>query len=48
MFGAMAITIYWPIVGLSTVFFAKGAPGWHFTDYISYSILLSIIAIYGI
>jgi hypothetical protein len=48
MFGAMAITVYWPIVGLSTVFFAKGAPGWHFTDYSSYSILLSLIALYGI
>ena len=48
MFGAMAITIYWPLVGLSTVFYAKGAPGWHFTDYTSYSILLTSIAIYGI
>lgn len=48
MLGAMAVTVYWPIVGLSTVFFAKGAPGWHFTDYTSYSILLSIIALYGI
>ena len=47
MFGAMAITVYWPIVALSTVFFAKGAPGWHFTDYTSYSIILSIIALYG-
>ena len=48
MFGAMAITVYWPIVCLSTVFFAKGAKGWHFTDYTSYSILLSLIAIYGV
>ena len=48
MFGAMAITVYWPIVGLSTVFYAKGSPGWHFTDYTSYSILLSLIAFYGL
>ena len=48
MFGAMAITVYWPLVGLSTVFYAKGAPGWYFTDYTSYSILLTLIAIYGI
>jgi len=48
MFGAMAITVYWPIVCLSTVFFAKGAPGWLFTDYISYSISLSLIAMYGL
>jgi len=48
MLGAMAVTVYWPIVGLSTVIFAKGSPGWHFTDYTSYSILLSLIALYGI
>ena len=48
MLGAMAITVYWPIVGLSTVIFAKGAPGWYFTDYTSYTILLSLIAFYGI
>ena len=48
MFGAMAVTIYWPVVSLSTVIFAKGAPGWHFTDYTSYPILLSLIALYGI
>ena len=48
MIGAMAVTVYWPIVGLSTVFFAKGAEGWHFADYTSYSILLSLIGIYGI
>ena len=48
MFGAMAITVYWPIVGLSTVIYAKGAPGWHFSDYTSYSIILSIITLYGI
>ena len=27
MLGAMAVTVYWPVVGLSTVIFAKGAPG---------------------
>ncbi|MHC4791200.1 MAG: hypothetical protein ACYS8Y_07155 [Planctomycetota bacterium] len=48
MSGALAITIYWPIVCLSTLFFAKGAPGFHFSDYISYSILLTLISIYGL
>ena len=47
MLGAMTVTVYWPVVGLSTVIFAKGAPGWHFTDYTTYSIILSIIALYG-
>ena len=48
MFGAMAVTVYWLVVSLSTVIFAKGASGWHFTDYTSYSILLSLISLYGI
>ena len=48
MFGAMAITVYWPIVCLSTLFFAKGSSGWYFTDYTSYSIVLSLISLYGI
>lgn len=48
MLGAMAITIYWPIVALSTLCFAYGSPGWQFTDYTSYAIILSLIEIYGI
>ena len=48
LFGALAITIYWPIVSLSTVFYAKGSPGWNFADYTSYSIFLILIAVYGV
>lgn len=48
MVGAMAITIYWPMVSLSAIYFAKGLGDFHFTDYVSYSILLSLIAIYGL
>lgn len=48
MSGALAITIYWPVVCLSTLLFAKGSPGFNFTDYFSYSIMLSIICIYGL
>jgi len=48
MFGAMAVTVYWPIVCLSTVFYAKGAPGFNFTNYIEYSVILSLISIYGL
>lgn len=48
MFGAMAITIYWPIVSLATLFYAQSTPGWSFTDYTSYSIILSMIVIYGV
>jgi len=48
MAGAMAVTAYWPIVCLSTLFYAKNAPGFHFNDYASYSIILSTISAYGL
>lgn len=48
MFGAMAITAYWPVVCLTTLFFAKNTPGWGFCDYTTYTIFLSGITTYGI
>lgn len=48
MFGAMAITVYWPIVCLSALFYAKNTPGFNFNSYTEYSILLSLIALYGL
>jgi len=48
LIGAMAITAYWPVVCLATLFYAKGASGWSFSDYTTYTIVLSLIAIYGI
>lgn len=48
LFGALAITAYWPVVALSTLYFAKGTPGWKFNDYTSYTILLSLITFYGV
>ena len=47
MVGAMAITVYWPIVALSTVYYAKEAPGWFFSDYSQYTIFLVLITTYG-
>lgn len=47
MFGALAITMYWPAVSLSTLYFAKGSSGFHFTAYTSYTIVLSLIFLYG-
>ena len=47
MAAALSITIYWPIVCLATLFFAKGSPGFNFSDYTSYSILLLIISLFG-
>ena len=48
MIDALAITVYWPIVALATIFYAKNAKGFNFTDYMSYSILLSLITLYGL
>ena len=48
MVGALAITAYWPMVNLFFVYFAKGLPGFNFTDFITYTIVLSLISIYGL
>ena len=48
MSAAMGITVYWPLVSLSTLYFAKGAEGWAFTNYTSYSFVLGFIALYGL
>lgn len=48
MSGALAITAYWPIAALSILFFAKGSPGFCFSNYISYTILLITVSLYGI
>ena len=48
MAAALGITAYWPIVAYVTLVFAKGSPGFHFSNYASYAVLLSIITIYGI
>jgi len=48
MFGAMAVTVYWPIVCLSALFYAKNTPGFNFNSYTEYSVLLSLIALYGL
>ncbi len=47
MFGAMAITAYWPMVCLFILVYSKGGPGFHFTDYRLYSIVLSLITVFG-
>jgi uncharacterized membrane protein YqaE (UPF0057 family) len=47
MAGALSITIYWPVVCLATLLFSENTPGFTFTDYTSYSIILSLISVYG-
>lgn len=46
--GAFAITAYWPVVCLSLLLFARGAPGFSFNDFAAYSLLLGSIAFYGL
>jgi hypothetical protein len=48
MAGALGITAYWPMVSLFLLLFAKGSPGFNFTNYTSYAIILILITIYGI
>ena len=48
MVGALAITAYWPMVSIFILIYAKDVPGFNFTNYVSYSILLSAITMYGI
>ena len=44
---ALGITVYWPIVSLSTVATAREAEGWHLSGEASYWIVLPIIALWG-
>lgn len=46
--GAMAITAYWPMVCLFILVFSRGGPGFHFTDYVPYSIILTLITLFGL
>jgi hypothetical protein len=48
MAGAMAITAYWPMVSLFILLFARDVPGFTFSDYTTYTILLTGITLYGI
>ena len=48
MTGALAVTIYWPLVCMSMLFFAKGTPGFGFTQYTSYAIIMGLVELYGL
>ena len=45
---ALAITVYWPIVNLYAVLAGKNVMNLNPDKYISFSILLPLIAIYGL
>jgi len=48
MFGALAITVYWPSVNLYALFAGKNEMNLNPDKYVSFSILLPLIAIYGL
>ena len=48
MFGSLAITVYWPVVHLFTISIERTAITLTPEKYISYSIILPLIAIYGL
>ena len=48
MFSALAITVYWPIVSLYAIFIGKNAFVLTPDKYVTYSIILPLIAIYGL
>jgi hypothetical protein len=48
MASAMGITVYWPMVCLFFLLFARGTQGFNFTDFTSYGIILSFFSIYGL
>lgn len=48
MFASLAISVYWPIVNLAAIYLAKNDINLNADKYVSFSIILPIIAIYGL
>ena len=48
MFASLAISVYWPIVNLSAIHLAKNDINLNADKYLSFSIILPIISIYGL
>jgi len=48
MFASLAISIYWPIVNLSAIYLAKNDINLNPDKYVSFTIILPIISIYGL
>ena len=47
LIAAMGITVYWPVVCLSAIVAARGAPGWNLPKESDYWIVLPLIALWG-
>jgi len=48
MVSALAITAYWPMVSIFLLLYSRGTPGFNFTDFASYTIVLILITLYGL
>jgi hypothetical protein len=48
MFGALSITVYWPLVHLYAIYAGKSYMHLSHEKYLSYSIILPLIALYGL
>jgi len=48
MASALAITAYWPMVSIFLLLYARGTPGFNFTDFSSYTIVLIPVTLYGL
>lgn len=48
MLGSLAISVYWPIVNLSAVYIGRNSIALNPDKYISFSIVLPLITIYGL
>ncbi|MDH5414998.1 MAG: hypothetical protein OEW87_12735 [Flavobacteriaceae bacterium] len=48
MFGSLAISVYWPIVNLSAIYIGRNSIALNPDKYISFSIILPLISIYGL
>ena len=48
MFGALAITVYWPLAHLWAIYAGKNAMNMSGGKYLTYSVLLPLIALYGL
>ena len=44
---ALGITVYWPVVCLSSIFSARDAMGWELGDPLAYWLVLPLIALWG-
>ena len=48
MFGALAITVYWPFVHLYAIYAGKNSMHLSHEKYLTYSIILPLISLYGL